>query len=286
VLPNLHIEPLQIDLFGLKLPIEPFGVLVAVGLLVGYLLGRRRARIIGLDPDVCADAMWWALVSGFVGAHLVSMIFYYPEELAENPLLLLYIWSGISSFGGFVGGVLGGVIFLRRWGASARAYADAIVYGFVPGWIFGRLGCTIVFDHPGVRSDFLLAMEDRAGIARHNLGLYEMLFAVGLGLLLLILRKRRPFAGFYSALILLLYSPVRFMFDFLRTADKTYLGLTPGQYLAIACFLFGAGLFVYGRRHPDPATVVPANEPRPVAGDPVASPGGDAAASVKSGGDT
>lgn len=258
MLPHIHIPAWHITdlpLLG-PLTIEPFGVLVALALLLGYWLGRRRARNVGLDPDLCADAMWWAIVSGFVGAHLVSVLFYFPEQVAQNPLVLLYFWQGISSFGGIVGGTLGAYVFLRRWGASMRAYADAIVFGFVPGWILGRLGCTVVFDHPGLPTDFVLGMADSRGIVRHNLGLYEMLFALVLTVLLYVLRNKRPFVGFYCALLLLLYSPVRFMLDFLRVqrtgpnapGDQRYLGLTPGQYLAVATFAFGLWLVWSGLR--------------------------------------
>ena len=59
-------------LFGV-VPIQPFGVLVGIGLVVGYLLARRRAKATGLDPDLCADGMVWTVVVGFVvGAKLLS----------------------------------------------------------------------------------------------------------------------------------------------------------------------------------------------------------------------
>ena len=46
------------------------------------------------------------------------------------------------------------------------------------------------------------------------------------------------------AVILLMYAPVRFGFDFLRApdvrfADSRYLGLTPAQYGVIALFFVG-----------------------------------------------
>ena len=43
--------------------------------------------------------------------------------------------------------------------------------------VFGRLGCTLVHDHVGSRSEFLLAIRFPDG-ARHDLGLYELLYTV------------------------------------------------------------------------------------------------------------
>ena len=66
---------------------------------------------------------------------------------------------------------------------------------------------------------------------------------------------QRPFDGFHTGLMLLLYSPVRFYMDFLRTADATYFGLTPGQYFAVGLMGLGIYLMVRGvrQRHQEPS---------------------------------
>ena len=82
-------------------------------------------------------------------AHLVSVIFYFPERIRENPLVLVYIWSGLSSFGGFLGAALAFLYFTRKEKIPALPYADAVALGLVIGWIFGRTGCFTAHDHPG-----------------------------------------------------------------------------------------------------------------------------------------
>jgi phosphatidylglycerol---prolipoprotein diacylglyceryl transferase len=245
VIPYIDIPPYH--LFGL-IPIQPFGVLVGIALVVGYTLGRRRARLTGLDPQICADGMVWIVVSGFIVAHLVSVIFYFPHRILENPLVLLAVWSGLSSFGGYVGGAIGAYIYFRRKQAPIMKYVDAISFGMVPAWIIGRLGCTVVHDHPGRETAFFLGVKYKDGIIRHDLGLYEMLLAVVLTVVIYSLKKVRPFDGFHPAVMLLLYSPVRFALDYLRVGDKTYLGLTPGQYFSIAMMGLAVWLIVHGIR--------------------------------------
>jgi phosphatidylglycerol:prolipoprotein diacylglycerol transferase len=235
--------------FGL-LPIQPFGVLVGIAIVVGYMLGRRRASLTGLDPNICADGMVWVVASGFVVAHLVSVIFYFPHQVVEDPLSLVKIWTGLSSFGGFIGGALGAYLyFKRKMKVSLIKYVDAIIFGLVPAWILGRMGCTIVSDHIGKPTSFFLGMDYpswmRLSGVRHNLGLYEMLFAIVLTVILYSLKNVKPFDGFHPALVLLLYSPVRFLLDYLRVEDKTYFGLTPGQYLAVG--MVGLALFLIVR---------------------------------------
>jgi phosphatidylglycerol:prolipoprotein diacylglycerol transferase len=123
-------------------------------------------------------------------------------------------------------------------------FAECILQGLVLGWIFGRLGCTIVFDHPGVLSNFFLAFQQPGG-SRHNLGFYEFLFTLLILLpTILILHRLKAKPGSYSAAVLILYTPVRFFLDFLRVdaghnGDIRYFSLTPGQYGCIIFFVLG-----------------------------------------------
>jgi phosphatidylglycerol:prolipoprotein diacylglycerol transferase len=243
MLPNLYMQPIR--LLG-KISIQPFGILVATAVIAGYLLAKRRARSAGLDPEVCADGMFWAILSAFIFAHLTSEIFYYPDEVKRNPITLIYFWRGLSSFGGFFGAFLGGTLYFRRKHVPVMEYAEAILFGFVPGWVIGRLGCTIVFDHPGIPTHFLFAMKDLSGVVRHNLGFYEMILALIQTGILYGLRNRRPFKGFHFGIMMVIYGPARFFLDFLRVADKTYLSLTPGQYFSVILFLLGTWFLLRG----------------------------------------
>lgn len=200
------------------------------------------------------------MVAGFAVAHWVSVIFYFPEKILERPWVLVFFWEGLSSFGGLFGAILGAILYFRSKRVSAIKYCDSILFGFVPAWIIGRMGCTVVFDHPGIPTDFFLGMEYHrsitiAGVAYakgtvlHNLGMYEAMVAAVLTIILYALKNIKPFDGFHPALMLFLYSPVRFYLDRLRVTDKTYVGLTPGQFFAIGMFLLAVFLVFNGLRN-------------------------------------
>jgi len=242
------------------LTLHPFGFLVGVAIIVGTVLADRRARILGLDRRVISEASLWAVIVGFAVAHWYSIIFYFPERVVEDPLVLLKFWDGISSFGGFLGGTFGLIYYLRRNKLPFWPYADAIIYGFTFAWVFGRAGCTVAFDHPGVITDFALAMPYPPGRSftpgiRHNLGFYELIWAVLMSGVFFWQRNKPHWAGWYLTVFVLAYMPIRFAWDFLRVADKTYLGLTPGQFAAIA--LFGAGIWMFRARRATAEVLVP-----------------------------
>ena len=221
--------------------IHAFGVLVAAAVLVGVSILKRRSLAEGLDPDIATRLVTHVLVCGFVGAHLVDRLVYFPAETLAEPWTLLFLWEGLSSFGGFLGGLVGALIFFRRTRLGDRTlrYLDAIAYALPFGWVLGRLGCFLAYDHPGEPTTFFLGQRYLDGLVRHNLGLEEALYTIPVAVLFTVLgQKRRP-AGFFLGLLAVLYAPARFFLDFLRIVDVRYLGLTPGQYGAIALLIAG-----------------------------------------------
>ncbi len=255
MIPYFHIPHLDLKI----VTIEPFGVLVATGILLGVYSARKRAARLGLDPEEAHSLAFWVVVGSFIMAHVVSIVFYFPERLVEAPWKIFFIWEGISSMGGFLGAFVTSWWYCRKRKLPYLAYADVLVWAVVLGWIFGRMGCTIAHDHPGMRTDFFLAVRYPGG-ARHDLGFYEFLFTVLVlyPLTRLLGRKPRP-DGFFLAVVPIVYSPVRFFFDFLRSTDfgnvdPRYWGLTAAQWL---CFpMMGAGIWLLLR--------VLKNEPRPL----------------------
>ncbi len=236
-----YIDIPTIQLFG-PLKIQPFGLLVVTGLIVGHRIALRQADARGLDREKVASLVLWTVIGGFILAHLVSEIFYSPDQVARNPLVLLKFWTSLSSYGGFAGGLIGAWLFLRREKLAFWIHADLLATALTAGWFFGRMGCTVVHDHPGKLSDFFLAVRYPGG-SRHDLGFYEWLFTIGLNVLVFSLLRRGPKPGTVVVTLMLAYAPVRFLFDFLRTADRHYLGLTPGQYFSVALLLGGLLLF-------------------------------------------
>ena len=78
-------------------------------------------------------------------------------------------------------------------------------------------------------------------VVRHNLGLDEALYTILIAALFHRLGRRRRPAGYFVALLAVVYAPVRFLFDFLRKSDVDvrYGGLTPAQWGALALIVVG-----------------------------------------------
>ena len=243
------------------LTVYAFGIAVAAAIWFGLVMAQRRFERSGLDARIGNRLGIWVLGGGLLGAHLFSVVLYFPHQLASDPGLLLRFWENISSFGSIIGGVTGGLLFfyvkqpLTGW-PRKLAYFDAIALVFPGALAIGRLGCALAHDHPGTVTNFPLAISleseaaqgyigrvyaaagaplphDLASLGFHDLGLYEFLF-----LLLVVVpaiahwsRQSRP-PGFYIVAFAALYLPVRFGLDMLRVTDVRYVGLTPAQWVA------------------------------------------------------
>jgi phosphatidylglycerol:prolipoprotein diacylglycerol transferase len=247
-LPSLSLGPLTI---------QSFGVLSALGILVAVALAGRGARQLGKDPQVILDYSVAGVVVGVVGGHLVHLLAYHPEEL-ESPWRILKIWEGLSSMGGLAGGVIAAIVWFRMKRIRFHDYADAFALGVAPGWGVARLGCFSVHDHPGVRTDFFLAVRFPDG-PRHDLGLYEAIVLFAIGALLWTLHRRGLLRGRLLAVLAVIYGVARFLLDFLRATDVAYAdarhyGLTFAQYAAVPLLAYGVWAFVRFRA---PAVAAP-----------------------------
>lgn len=264
------IPPAAIPFFGLgvwnvelpglpTIPLDPWALLVCLGFVLGLEVGRARGLRLGMDPKDIVDGAVFIVVSGFVIGHVFTVLAYHPERLqTEGIWAILKVWTGFSSTGGFVGAVIGAVVFygwLRP--RPLLRYLDVIAFGFPFGWVLGRLGCGVVHDHIGKQTTFPLAMDFDHGMynftwvsgdpypwadgIRHELGLYEMVLTVPICLLFLWLGRRDRVPGTFSIAFFLAYAPIRFGLDFLRNDDLSfqdarYASLTPAQWGMIVFF--------------------------------------------------
>lgn len=244
-LPDLH-------LFGLT--IHPFGIFAALGVYTGAVLTVRAGRVYGPgDTKSLSEVFTWALLGGLLGAHLLHVLGYHPELLrTEGPLVLLKFWDGVSSMGGVLGGMAGIATYFWRKGLRIRPYWDALALGTAPGWTVARMGCAVVHDHPGIRSDAWYAVAFPGG-PRLDMGLADclLLAVITVGLYLLARRKRPE--GFLMGVLAISYSVPRFFLDFLRAkdfglVDGRLLGLTPAQWITPVLAGLGVHLLVSSRQ--------------------------------------
>ena len=241
MIPYFTVPPLSLG----PIDVQSFGILSALGVWLASWLLVRGARVRGLDERPVIGVAIWALAGGLVGAHLVHLLLYHPEELrgAWGVWQLFKFWDGLSSTGGVLGGTAAVLLYFRLRGVPFSRYSDVFALAIAPGWAVARIGCFSVHDHPGRLTSFPLAIAFPEG-ARHDLGLYDALLLGAITAILYACARRGLLRGRLLALVALLYGIGRFLLDFLRATDLPYVdaryfGLTPAQYVCIGFVVYG-----------------------------------------------
>jgi phosphatidylglycerol:prolipoprotein diacylglycerol transferase len=277
--------------------LRSFGLMVAIGFLVGAHLLQRLVRRYGDDPagdpERFSRVTIWLLVGVLAGARLAYVLVEVlrgsadGREFLARPWTALFIWQGgLVMYGGLFGAVALGVWSGRREHLRIPHGLDmGLVAGFV-GLAIGRVGCLLVGDdygapvpeaYAGLPFPITLRVPDPLPegslFGDENRGLLlwatqpwmslNALFLAWIGWRLL---KRRRYAGQVSLWLLLLYSITRFCIESFRgdSARGLWLGgrLSTSQIVSVVCALVAIALLVRfrGRRDPLPDALRPAGE--------------------------
>ena len=244
------------------LDIHTYGVLVAIGFVVGLAVAARRARREGIDPERVTDLGVWLIVSGMLGGKLFHIIFFWND--------FIYGWrtegvrslrEGFVFYGGFIVASLTAVAYARVKRLPFAKLADIFAPSVALGHAFGRMGCFFngcCYGKPcslpwGVRFPPPHVM---AGIPVHPTEIYEALGNLVIFAGLSALYRHKRFDGQIWWLYVLGYGVLRFIVEFFRgDYDTHYFGvLTLGHLMALVMIAVGAVAMVLLQRRPTPHT--------------------------------
>ena len=110
------------------LPPRWYGLLFALGFLIGSYIMRWIYKLDGRDPEEVERLTLYMVVATIVGARVGHCLFYDPIYYLSNPLKILYIWEGgLASHGAAISIILGMVIYSRKVNEKFFWVMDRIV---------------------------------------------------------------------------------------------------------------------------------------------------------------
>ncbi len=240
-----------------------YGVLVAIGFLVGLFVVGRLARRVGLNADHVGNLAVYVFLSAIVGAK-GFMILANADYYFSDPSRIFSL-SALQAGGVFYGGLLAALAtafwFTRKYALPGLATADVFAPGLAIGHGIGRLGCFAAGCCWGKESSLPWAVSFTDPLAHEFVGvplnvhlhptqLYESFGTLAVGFFLLWLFGKAHSSGAIIGWYLVLYSTFRFWVEFLRdTSERVFPGggpLSTTQWVALA--LVAAGVVVLLRR--------------------------------------
>jgi phosphatidylglycerol---prolipoprotein diacylglyceryl transferase len=246
--------------------IHSFGLMMALSFLVTTIMAGREFRRRGLDPDHANEAGLGAMIGGVLGAKIYYLIDHW-SDLLEDPAGMIFSGSGLTWYGGLIGGTIGALL-VARWRRIPLILLCDIAAPILPvGYAIGRMGCFLNGDDYGRPTDAPWGMEfpkgtppTPPGVAVHPTQLYEVGAAIVMYLILTRLRDSVTRPGALFGIYLLLAGLERFGVEFVRTNEPGLLGLTFAQWISVGLMLAGIVLFA----RPAEASPPDGREPRDV----------------------
>jgi phosphatidylglycerol---prolipoprotein diacylglyceryl transferase len=233
--------PIYLHLGSLR--VHSHAVFEFLGYVVGfrlYLWLRRRSG------DHLHDAnRWWVIAAAAMGAVLGSRVLYWFED----PRLTLAHWNDPASlFGGktIVGALIGGLFAVelaKHLMGITRRTGDLFAVPLCAGITIGRIGCFLTGpeDHTaGIATSLPWGINFGDGIARHPTQLYEIIFAVALGIFLWRCMTARLPEGDVFKLFMVGYFTFRLACDFLKPDIRVLLGMSAIQWACLLMLVYYA----------------------------------------------
>ncbi|RMA97629.1 prolipoprotein diacylglyceryl transferase [Hydrogenothermus marinus] len=233
--------------------VHTYGVLVALGLIASYITAIYFAKRENLDTKKVENIIIFAVIGGLIGARIAYVIEHHDQM--KSFLDYIAIWKGgIDWFGGFIGGIITALIFIKKYNIPIWKAGDIAGISIIIGHAFGRLGCTCAgccYGKPvpddSIFKDLAIKFPNHPDtVAPPGIALYptQPAEAIGnfiiFGILFLFYRNKK-FDGQIFALYLIFYGFERFLLEFWRgvTPPVPYINLTWNQIITLGMVLAG-----------------------------------------------
>lgn len=261
--PHLHIYlnnvPKSFFVFGFEITF--YGIIIGLGLFLGFSVAIYEARRSGQDENVYWDFILYALFFSLAGARIYYVVFRW--DTYKNNLWHIFNLreGGLAIYGAVIAAFLTATVYCKIKKLSFFQFADTGVLGLILGQAVGRWGNFMNREAFGEYTDSLFAMrlpieavrpweitENVAGhilegtnyIQVHPTFLYESIWNLAIFAALFFYTKYKRFQGEVTVLYLGGYGLGRFMIERLRTDQLLipHTGIAVSQMLAGVLVVF------------------------------------------------
>ncbi len=254
-------------------PVAMYGIMIAIGMLLGITALTRRAKESGQSADDYVDIAILTMILAIIGARIYYVLFSW-DAYKDNLLSVFNLREGgLAIYGGLIAGVLAIFGLSKAKHIPFPRVLDTCVIGVPIGQMIGRWGNFFNREAFGGYTDTLFAMQLPVSAVRENeitremwdhvvvesgvrfirvhpTFLYESIWCGLVVLLLFAMRNRTRFEGELFLIYLASYGFGRFFIEMLRTDQL----LIPGTHVPVsmvvsaAAYLVSVFLIFYKRR--------------------------------------
>lgn len=239
------------------LEIRFYGIMIALAVLTGTVMGVKEAKRRGWDPELIYDFVLYAMIAGIVGARLYYVAASAPLWYLRHPLEIPAVWhGGLSVHGGLLGGLLAGIWFCRKRKIAFWSFADLATPALILAQAVGRGACILNGCSYGKPTTlpWAITFTNPASMAPHDIPLhptqwYELTTDLMVFSLIWFLRTRTRFPGQLFLIYGVSYGVTRFVLEFFRGDSLLVAGLFPvPQAMSVVLLLASLSFYMAQRK--------------------------------------
>lgn len=257
------------EIFGFRIAF--YGIIIAFGMITGYLMAAWQAKRTGQDPELYLDFALIAIPLSVIGARIYFVVFSwdnYKDDLTE---IFNVRNGGLAIYGGVIVAVIVAWLFCKYREVDFALLADTGCVGLLVGQIIGRWGNFFNREaFGGYAGDSLFAMQLPWEVASSHMSyeamrslepyvvndsilvhptfLYESVWNLGVLIIILVYTKHKKFNGELILIYLAGYGLGRFWIEWMRTDQLLLWGTNIPVSMLLAGVMFLAAVVGIGRK--------------------------------------
>lgn len=237
--------------------IYSYGLMVAIGIISGFLVLKHLSRAHGIDQNTLTDMAFYTVLVAILGSR-IGFVLLEPSYYLKNPLEILKIWDGglVFSFG-LLFGVVTLYLLSKKKKIGFLLMADLWAPGLALGQAIGRIGCFLAGCCYGLESDSWCTVRftHPESLAPLNVDLYPTQLFHSLANLVIFgalmgLTKKKQYNGQILVWYMILHPIQRLWIERYRGDFRgTFLGtqMTTTQAISLLMLFLGVILLFYLR---------------------------------------
>lgn len=237
-----------------------YGVMAALGFLLGLFLIQLNRKYAKLTSDQVTNIVMLGMISGVIGARIFYVVQNWSYYSSHPAAIIRIDQGGLVFYGGFILAFILIVFYLRKFcRADVIRTLDVMAPALAAAHSLGRIGCFLNGCCYGKPAQIFWAAAYPAGSEPylkygnqplHPVQIYEALLNIALaGVLFYLARKSRR--GISMSVYLLCYGLLRFVDEFFRGDHSDFVqGFTPAQVIGFAMIPAGLILLIKYLRTP------------------------------------
>lgn len=249
-------------LFGSELAIHSYGLMIAIGILVGFLITLRMTKRYGVDTDKLSNLFLWVILAAFVGGKFFFLLEDTDRYLSDPAMLKRVMGGGFVFYGSVIFAIPTIIWWLRRNKVPAHPFFDVLAFVGPVVHSFGRIGCFLAGCCHGKVCDTWMgvvytredSLADPLNTPLYPTQFFDIAVNIVIILTLLIFRKKQQFKGQLFLIYLIMYGVGRSIVELYRGDEERGFvlnGLLSHSQL-IALIIIGVCAYFWLRWRKDP----------------------------------